>query len=259
MPAPLTTLVIPCFNEASRLELAGFARLLAAPRVRLLFVDDGSTDATVERLGELAAMLGDRVSLLRLDRNVGKAEAVRRGLVQAMAGDTELVGYTDADLATPPEELLRLRQTLIEGSHDVAIGSRVQLLGCQIERDLVRHYVGRIFATGASLTLGLPVYDTQCGAKLFRRTAALETALSEPFASRWAFDVELLGRLHRGTRRVPGLPVERFVEMPLRRWRDVPGSKVRPWDLPRSLAQLVTIRGALRQYLASDLTPGSGR
>jgi hypothetical protein len=108
------------------------------------------------------------------------------------------------------------------------MGSRVQLLGRRIERSSLRHYAGRVFATGASLSLGLPVYDTQCGAKLFRPSPALACALEQPFTSRWAFDVELLGRLLRPDTGVPPVAAERIREEPLLVWSDVPGSKLRP-------------------------------
>ena len=107
------------------------------------------------------------------------------------------------------------------------MGSRVQLLGRAINRKSARHYLGRIFATCASLSLGLPVYDTQCGAKLFRRTQALAEALREPFSSRWAFDVELLARLIRPCAGILAIPVARIWEEPLLTWTDVPGSKMR--------------------------------
>jgi hypothetical protein len=105
----------------------------------------------------------------------------------------------------------------------------VQLLGRSIERNYTRHYVGRVFATCASLSLGLPVYDTQCGAKLFRRTDALAAALATPFTSRWAFDVELLARLVRPQRGVAPIDISRIREEPLLTWTDIPGSKLRPW------------------------------
>ena len=73
------------------------------------------------------------------------------------------------------------------------------MMGTDIRRSAVRHYTGRLFATAGSLVLGVPVYDTQCGAKAFRVTDALRAALAEPFVSRWAFDVEVLGRLLRST------------------------------------------------------------
>ena len=104
---------------------------------------------------------------------------------------------------------------------DVALGSRIARLGAHIERKPSRHYVGRVFATAASWVLDLAVYDTQCGAKLFRHTDALDAALARPFRSRWSFDVELLGRLL-----ARGLSVDRIVEVPLAKWVDVAGSKL---------------------------------
>ena len=68
---------------------------------------------------------------------------------------------------------------------DLLLGSRVAMLGRDIHRSMVRHYLGRAFATAASIVLDLRVYDTQCGAKLIRRSAALLEALDEPFTSRW--------------------------------------------------------------------------
>jgi hypothetical protein len=123
----------------------------------------------------------------------------------------------------------------------------VRLLGRHIERSALRHYLGRVFATGASLTLGLPVYDTQCGAKLLRAGELARRLVAEPFLTRWVFDVELLARLSRLVRDEP-VPIEQRVhEVPLLRWTDVPGSKVRPWDFMRSGLELARIWGAYRR------------
>ena len=96
----------------------------------------------------------------------------------------------------------------------------------------------------ASIILKLPVYDTQCGAKAFRASAALSRALEEPFHARWAFDVELIGRLLAN-----GLGCRDFVEVPLRRWVDVGGSRLRPvhfpilgWELLRIFFALSRLR-----------------
>jgi hypothetical protein len=138
---------------------------------------------------------------------------------------------------------------------EVVLGSRVAMMGTDIRRSAVRHYTGRLFATAGSLVLGVPVYDTQCGAKAFRVTDALRAALAEPFVSRWAFDVEVLGRLLRSTDgRGGGAPPtgRRFVELPLQQWREPGGSKLTPAAATRAALDLVRIRRALRREAASD-------
>jgi glycosyltransferase involved in cell wall biosynthesis len=221
------TLVIPCFNEAERLDAEAFRRLAAArPSLRLLFVDDGSTDATRDVLAALRVGVEGKVDLLALLSNAGKAEAVRRGLLAAMEGGARIVGYADADLATPWDELIRLVDDMLASPTAVVMGARVRLLGTLIDRRPARHYLGRIFATVASLGLGIPVYDTQCGAKLFQVSDGLRAALSHPFRSRWGFDVELLERLLAGGDGAAALRATEMREVPLRAWRDVRGSKM---------------------------------
>src|SRR5829696_2738138 len=134
--------VVPCFNEAERLDLRRFEQLTRSSEVRLLFVDDGSTDRTRSLLESLAARSDGAVEVLARDVNAGKAEAVRAGLLSAMERPrVAYVAYYDADLAAPPCELARVLDTL-RGSADVdvAIGSRVAMLGRRIERSRWRHY-----------------------------------------------------------------------------------------------------------------------
>jgi hypothetical protein len=137
------------------------------------------------------------------------------------------------------------------------MGARVRLLGNNIRRRPIRHYLGRAFATLASLALRLPVYDTQCGAKFFRRTKALEAALATPFVSRWGFDVELIGRLLCSQPGIPSLTEDRFTEVPLRRWEDVKGSKLRLRDVFRMGIDLGRIWLELRRRRKISLIPGS--
>lgn len=219
--------VVPCYNEAARLDCAAILALASEAAVRVLLVDDGSVDGTAEMLRELASA-SDSIEVVVLATNLGKAEAVRQGMVRALAGDAALVAYYDADLATPPSELLRLVE-LIRARPEVAcaMGARVALLGTNIERRWTRHYAGRLFASAASIALGIGVYDTQCGAKVFRRSPTLSAALARPFRSRWAFDVELLDRLLRPQSAVAPIAADALVEVPLREWRDVPGSRMR--------------------------------
>jgi hypothetical protein len=134
------------------------------------------------------------------------------------------------------------------------------MLGYQIDRSAVRHYLGRVFATAASLILRARVYDTQCGAKLFRAGPALSEALSAPFLSRWAFDVELLGRLLIGTAAVAPLPIAAIVEVPLAIWRDVAGSKLGLAGMVRTLRDLARVANdmnARRRALGVRENPAS--
>jgi glycosyltransferase involved in cell wall biosynthesis len=253
-----TIIVVPCYNEARRLDVAAFRRFLAMDTgVRLLFVDDGSTDATRSVLGELTAGSGDLAEVLALPANVGKAEAVRRGIEHALLSHPEFVGYWDADLATPLEEIdtflgdLRRQPDLI-----AVIGSRVRRLGAEVERQAVRHYLGRIFATVASLVLGLAVYDTQCGAKIFRVSDQVASAFATPFVSRWIFDVEVLARLSAWRRVHGGPPLEKSVlEYPLGVWRDVAGSKLNAAHMVGAFLDLMRI--GRRHCSRSALPPPS--
>ena len=241
--------VVPCYNEAERLPVAMFASYLEAhPEVGLVLVNDGSRDSTLVVLSSLAARYPAQVSVLDLQPNGGKAEAVRRGLLSAIERKPAIVGFWDADLATPLDAI-ELFEKLLAGRPDIewVIGARVKLLGRQIERQELRHYLGRVFATAASLVLGIPVYDTQCGAKVFRVNAALTDSLQRPFGSRWIFDVELIGRFMERLR-AAGIehPENRIYEYPLLKWVDVRGSKVKPTDFLRAFAELVGIWFRLR-------------
>lgn len=234
---PAAVVVIPCYNEALRLDQSEFLRLLEVPSISLLFVDDGSTDETRALLSELVAREPDRMSLLPLDPNRGKAEAVRQGLMHALDAEPAIVAFLDADLATPIDEVVRLTKMAQESDADAIIGSRIAHLGTEIDRSWHRHLLGRVFATGASIALAAPVYDTQCGAKFFRASPLLARALDEKFHSRWAFDVELLGRLLAEDANI--------IEVPLKRWVDVPGSKVSVRSMIKAGADLVQIRALL--------------
>jgi len=233
------TVVVPCYNEAERLDEGPLLDFLdACDGASLLFVDDGSTDATATRLAAIAAGRPHQIAVKSLHPNGGKAEAVRYGMREALARGAELVGYLDADLSTPPAELFRLRAAFDRPGVQAVLGARVALLGTDIERSPVRHYLGRVFASLAAIILHARVYDTQCGAKLFRASPALEAALALPFLSRWAFDVELLGRLLAGSAAAPGLPLSAIVEVPLQTWHDVKGSKLGGLAMARTLAEL---------------------
>jgi glycosyltransferase involved in cell wall biosynthesis len=256
---PGLAVVVPCYNEADRLDAAPLlAYVDGHPDAALLLVNDGSTDATGEVLERVAAQRPGRIRALQLSPNRGKAEAVREGLREALAAGAEVVGFLDADLSTPPAQIDDLRAGLARPGVQVAIGARIGMLGYDIERSAVRHYLGRVFATAASAILKARVYDTQCGAKLFRAGPALAGALSEPFLSRWAFDVELLGRLLIGSPGVQPLPLSAIVEVPLPIWHDVKGSKLGFTGMARTLRDLALVANdmaARRRAVRSSAGP----
>lgn len=241
MTAPDLALVVPCYNEAARLDPDAFVQFVTThPGVQLVMVDDGSVDGTAEVLERIRAAAPGAIATIRLDANRGKAEAVRAGLLAAAAGNPALVGFFDADLSTPLAAiddflaLLRARPDV-----EFVLGSRLLLLGRDVKRKTWRHYLGRVGATAISHALDLPVYDTQCGAKMLRLNAATGTLFAKPFRSRWIFDVELIARYLCLPVR-PGEPArrDRLYELVLPAWHDRPGSKLHWYDFPRALADL---------------------
>lgn len=239
-------LVVPCYNEEHRLVPEAFLGFdLPGHRFEFCFANDGSTDGTQAVLEKMQVAAPPKVRIHALARNGGKAEAVRQGFEAAFAAGPDYVGFWDADLATPLEELSLFVEAIeADPRRQMVFGSRVQLMGRQIERRPARHYLGRLFATCVSVTLGLAVYDTQCGAKLFRVSPALREVFSEPFKTRWIFDVEIIARFLRLWRRGGGQvkAADSIYELPLRKWRDVAGSKLRLKDWIKAAQDLWVIR-----------------
>ena len=239
-------LVVPCFNEEQRLDVEAFRTFsLPGQHLEFLFVNDGSTDGTQRVLESLRDSNPRRFSVLSLERNSGKAEAVRRGVEAAIERAPDFTGFWDADLAPPLTELTGFL-AVFESRREIQMvfGARVRLLGREISRHASRHYIGRFGATLISQTLGLAVYDTQCGAKLFRVSDALRTVFGKPFLSRWIFDVEIIARFLQLWGR--DALVRAIYEYPVTQWRDVKGSKVKSRDFLRALRDLWKIRRAYR-------------
>lgn len=251
-----TFIIVPCYNESQRLPAQAFLREAEAnPDLSFVFVDDGSTDNTKHVLQTLCTQLPKQLYCVPLPKNQGKAEAVRQGMLYAFQFDASFIGYWDADLSTPLNEIHRLLQAFDNDEIEMAMGARTQLLGRQIKRNPYRHYLGRVFATGASLVLRLPVYDTQCGAKLLRNTEPVRMLFEKPFATKWIFDVEILARMilqyaPNGQTHV----LKTIVEVPLLTWVDVPGTNVKLKDFFVATKDLLHIAkfmhmGAIRERL----------
>lgn len=244
------TIVLPAFNEEDRLgaaldELFGYlsrrgalardgeaGAALLPDTIDVLVVDDGSTDRTADivrvRPETSTPVGGVRLELLRVPHG-GKGAAVRAGM---LAAGGSVVVFADADMATPPDELVRLVYSLEHA--DVALGSRIQPDGSDMRTSQppIRRTLGRVFHALASAWVAGPVQDTQCGFKGFRREAAQDLFERQRIRS-IVFDVELIYLARKRGYRIEVVPI---------RWSDRRGSRMRArpvlalrvaWDLFR--------------------------
>jgi dolichyl-phosphate beta-glucosyltransferase len=233
------SLVIPAYNEAERIgpALDELFAYLMAPHglpypIEVLVVDDGSADGTaalVEGRPEAAGSLaGVSLRVLSVPHG-GKGAAVRAGM---LAAEGELVVFTDADMATPPDQIPLLVGAL--GDHDVALGSRIQPDGSDMRatQPRYRRLLGKAFHVLASIWVVGPVQDTQCGFKGFRRNVAQDVFPRQQITS-IVFDVELIYLVRRRRYRFTVVPIK---------WFDKRGSRMRAsagmaarvaWDLFR--------------------------
>ena len=268
LPIMLSSLgiVLPAYNEEARLGPALdelFAYLCSAPPgdlpelVSVLVVDDGSTDGTaalVRARPEFAAagLATSRrdcpwLSLMTLPHG-GKGAAVRAGM---LAAEGDALVFADADMATPPDQLVKLVGAL--ETADVALGSRIQPDGSdmRITQPRFRRLVGRLFRFAAQLWATGPVRDTQCGFKGFRRAAARDL-FSRLRITSIAFDVDLIYLARRRGYRIAIVPVV---------WADRRGSRMhtRPKLALRVAWDLVRIRFAHRELkrATKESTDGS--
>jgi dolichyl-phosphate beta-glucosyltransferase len=217
-------IIIPCYNEELRLPVAEYELFLKQDNNAIIcFVNDGSTDKTVGIIQQLSVNYPQKVFLLSLNNNKGKAEAVRSGVFYCLKNfDFTHLAYIDADLSTSPEECIRMG-ILVKNDIEFCFGSRILKIGSTIERSAKRHYSGRVIATLISNTLDIKVYDTQCGCKVFTKELAKELFF-EPFISTWLFDVELFARMLNKYGKQKAL--KKMLEVPLDKWINKEGSKV---------------------------------
>ena len=231
-PVPKVSIVIPAFNEASRIRasLRRIAEYLdgVGYLTEIIVVDDGSTDETVH-IVEATKFPGLR--LIRNGSNRGKGYSVRNGFLAATG---EYVLFTDADLSAPIEELDKLLAVALKENADVVVGSRaLDMKFIEKHQSSIREGGGRLFNVMVRIVLGLKIHDTQCGFKLFKRDR-VQSAFQKQTTHGFGFDPELLFVMSR-----QGLKI---IEVSVR-WSHAEGSKIRFFrDGVRMFTDLLRIR-----------------
>lgn len=232
--------VIPCYNEEERLSSEAF-RDFAHKNLgyHLCFVNDGSTDKTLEVLHNLRKGNESNISIYNCEKNGGKAEAVRQGVLH-LTQDEQLdyIGYLDADLSTDFSDFDDLVQTLEYSEFKIVSGSRISRMGADITKESARKIISMTINMIIQKILGMPFKDTQCGAKIMDKEIA-STMFNKKFITKWLFDVEIFMRMrtHFGKNEAKRM----ICEQPLKRWIHADGSKLSMKDSVKIVGQLAQI------------------
>ena len=213
-------IIIPVYNEANRWNDA-YWQTLMKENVTLYFVNDGSIDNTASLAGSLPGSV-----ILNLPNNVGKSEAVRMGMKEALRDGShlQLIGFLDADGAFDVREVITIlaqASRLLSSEFDALWSSRVKLAGRNIVRNVHRHQLGRLVSTFLATSFrGMP-YDSQSGLKFYKVNDSLRKSLDYKSKTRWFFELEHFSNYQK----VNG-ELLRIWEHPVETWRDVKGSKL---------------------------------
>jgi dolichyl-phosphate beta-glucosyltransferase len=235
-------IVVPCYNEAHRLALAEFEKNINENQNHFFcFVNDGSTDTTLKILEAFSGKYPDQIAVVNIEINSGKAESVRSGMNYLLSQNKfDILGFLDADLATPLDEIDRITKLFNNDKKLIVFGSRIKHIGGHVERRFFRYLLGRVFATIVSnWLLKTAVYDTQCGFKFFRPIIA-EPLFEETFRSKWFFDIELFCRTKI---KFPNTDINEIAqEFFLSTWKDQKGSKIKLSDYIKVPLELIKLK-----------------
>jgi dolichyl-phosphate beta-glucosyltransferase len=237
---PNTCIIVPCYNEAVRLNKAAFIDFLSKEKnISICFGDDGSTDATLAVLQSISAVFPERVLIICQKTNGGKASIIRESAKEMFNRNSfDYIGYFDADLSSPLEAALPF-VAFLEATPgcNIVFGSRIENGEAIIKKTYFRHYSGRLFSFFINRLFLIGLYDTQCGAKVFR-SSLVPLLFDKPFISRWLFDIEIILRL-RSQQPFNARGIE---EKPLEKWINQPGSKIKFTELLMLPFQLIKIK-----------------
>lgn len=238
-------IVVPCFNEEHRFDLLSWEQTIRAiPEISWWFIDDGSNDNTFNLLGKLTDH--SNVHLLKIENNLGKANAIRVGMIAGLkyvkenSMGIDSIGYIDSDGAFSIADIKNIvmkTHRYFNIGYSVVLSSRIALAGHQIIRKKSRHYLGRLIRTFIAWRWDGAPYDTQCGFKMFSCDNFLQDAIASKFESRWFIDIELIMRLTKGRN-----SILRMREIPLENWVDKDGSKITVRTYPALIKEIFHIK-----------------
>lgn len=230
--------VVPCFNEEFRLNLDYWNELIRKLNFNWIFVNDGSTDQTKEKLDQI-----NGIKILELPYNSGKAEAIRAGINYAIEyeeKDDLVICYLDSDSAFEIKDIERIFNVFIDKSEknetESVWASRVALAGRGIFRSTTRHHLSRIIITLIGFSDKKLPYDPQTGFKIFYLNPKVKQIFSERFRTRWFFDIEIIRRWERTNG--SGLKIW---EEPVDYWCEMTGSKINKLQYFRIVRELLYI------------------
>ena len=205
-------IIIPCYNESMRLPVNKYLNFLKLnKKVKIVFINDGSTDNTKNLMNKLFNKFPKQIKILSYKENKGKGNAVREGFLYVVS------------------------QNRIK----FVFGSRIRKSNNFIKRKFHRYVIGRTIASFISSILGVSIYDTQCGCKIID-CELVKLSFEKAFLSRWLFDVEIFLRLINFYGRDKFLEISK--EVPLKSWIDTEDSRVKFVHAPRIILDLWLIK-----------------
>lgn len=229
--------VIPCYNEEAWLLSDEFRNFVFKNLgYHLCFVNDGSTDGTLEVLRDIQKENKGRISIYNCKKNVGRAEAIRLGMMSLeKQKQFDYIGFMDADLSTNFQDFSDLVKTITHSKFKVVSGCRISRMGADISTEPARKFLNRVINYTMRKVFGLDFRDAQCGVKIMS-SDVVEIAFGKRFLTKSLFDVEILLRLKKI---YGGYTVKQmWYEKPLDRWIYARNAKVSVFNSFSLIGQL---------------------
>ncbi|MFC2060350.1 dolichyl-phosphate beta-glucosyltransferase [Chloroflexota bacterium] len=234
------SLVVPAYNEESRIEAVALNYASSFPEAEIIVVCNGCVDNTLS----IASRLSDghrNIRALNFKEKIGKGGAIIEGFKTAQG---DIIGFVDADESTSPEDVARMLNAMTDKEDGVIASRKLKDSRILVKQPLLRRLASKAFNIMVRLMFGLKFRDTQCGAKVFRKEA-IKTVLPQLKTGGFEFDIELLWKLK--------LRGYRIIEFPIT-WRHSEGSTFSLSHAPRMFCSLMRMRFSSQKPLKPDIT-----